>query len=125
MKITVYEPEPEVRLTHNRKIIGFGQSMGEFLGFPSCCTNAFLSATIAELKAKHQQLSNHPLKGTGFVPCDDCIQLPAYNLINTINSQRTYPYPFPHKHRILDSEGEALFNAYRVSKGLPKIPGPL
>lgn len=83
----------------------FAYTIGAFLGFPQCCTTQFLKSSVSELKAQHQKLIDHPLNGTGYVPCDHCITLNPIELIATINANRTFIHPFPFKGGILDTAG--------------------
>lgn len=92
----------------------FGYALGEFLGFPKCCSDEFLNLLdndIPALKLKHQKLINHPCKGTGFVPCNKCMDRNPQELIDNINANRTFPHPFPFKGSILGTASE-LFEEY-------------
>lgn len=85
-----------------------GYALGAFLGFPRCCTKFFLESSVPRLKEQHQKLIGHPVKGTGFVPCDHCITLDPNVLINTINDNRTFVHAFPFNGGVLAAAGNAF-----------------
>lgn len=88
-----------------------GYALGAFLGFPECCSDEFLNlleTDIHALKLKHQKLVNHPCKGTGFVPCNKCMDRNPQELIDSINANRIFQYPFPFKGGILTTAKESF-----------------
>ena len=97
-----------------------GYALGAFLGFPSCCIKFFLESTLMRLKEQHIKLIDHPLKGTGFVPCDHCIGLEPEVLVASINANRTFTKPFPYKGGILEAE-ESQFEEFRKHYTIPII----
>lgn len=102
--MTINKHSEEWRTLKEGERIGY--ALGAFLGFPRCCTKQFLESSLPQLKAQHQKLIGHPLKGTGFVPCDHCITLDPNELVANINANRTFIHPFPFKGGVLATAGD-------------------
>ena len=43
------------------------RKLGDYLGYPECCVEYFI-----ETYERHPLIGNHPLIGTGFMPCLCC-----------------------------------------------------
>jgi hypothetical protein len=69
------------------------QLFGRWFGFPQCCIDWFETEVMPD--PNHAANVPNPLKGTGYRPCPACAQRPVVELIDTINSNRVCPEPFP------------------------------
>jgi len=72
----------------------YAQLLGEFLGYPDCCIQAFLK--------RDKKPTSFKLRGTGYIPCEECNKLDEKTLIERIQSKRKCPVPFPKARRIKD-----------------------
>lgn len=60
--------------------------LGEYLGFPKCCIDEFISVDRAP---------SRKLSGTGYVPCVKCNDKSEEELIAAISENRKCEDPFP------------------------------
>lgn len=65
----------------------FGAVSGIFYGYPDCCIRAFMTPDRG---------TNHPLIGTGYIPCKACEKKTMGELITVIDRNRFCEVPFPH-----------------------------
>jgi len=59
---------------------------GRYFGYPACCTDQFFS---------HPHVTQHPLLGTGYIPCTSCAARAPDALCADLAAQRVCPTPFP------------------------------
>jgi hypothetical protein len=64
----------------------YWRNTGRLFGFPECCIEAFIKEELPIWS---------PFDGTGFRPCESCLDKGYEEMVNKINSRRTFPKPFP------------------------------
>ncbi len=74
------------------------RKLGDYLGYPECCVEYFI-----ETYERHPLIGNHPLIGTGFMPCLCCGDKSAEEMTMTINRNRKWGEKFPYNGEIPDS----------------------
>lgn len=73
-------------------------STGAYYGFPVCCVEFFCNSTHNSFNSVDSQSNYpHPMNGTGYVPCPQCIERSKdkENFSNLINEHRFCPKLFP------------------------------
>lgn len=69
--------------------------VGEWLGYPNCCIDAFIERAIAdrEIPLTAQQKAVHGSRG--FIPCPVCAETVTEETIENLIKDRKCPTPFP------------------------------
>lgn len=82
-------------------------STGAYYGFPICCVEFFCNHQDNSFNTDHSEKNQHPMNGTGYVPCPHCIEKSKdkENFSQLINAHRYCPSPFP-------SQSDAEHNIY-------------
>lgn len=62
--------------------------IGKFLGFPDCCVKSFVEGNT-------DKITPNDFTGTGFIPCNKCLERNTKELIAYINKNRKCPSVFP------------------------------
>ena len=86
-------------ITTDPKTIRYIQVMGKYLGYPKCCTAAFIELCGAYGNPKGAQVSDK----TGFIPCPTCAErvLSKETTLEKLIVNRIHPNKFPDRLPIL------------------------
>lgn len=85
------------------------KTLSKYFGYPECCVKSFLSdATGNYSHNQFKKYPKHPARGTGYVPCKDCIEKSWNEVVKKINSKRICPVEYPRSVKFEDAIEDML-----------------